>query len=100
MPRYIEADSLIRTLYIQADDDGFICCGVEDLDALIGAQITSDVVERKKGNWVGIDDEPCETFECDNCGFVLEDWNQGALYNFCPHCGADMRKGEDDGEIY
>lgn len=52
---------------------------------------TVDAVERKKGNWVGIDDEPCETFECDRCGFVLEDWIQGAFYNFCPNCGADMR---------
>lgn len=49
----------------------------------------------RKGNWVGIDDEPCETFECDRCGFVLEDWIQGAFYNFCPNCGADMREEEN-----
>ena len=52
--------------------------------------------ERKNGNWVGIDDDPCETFECDRCGFVLDDWIQGALYNFCPNCGADMRKETED----
>lgn len=49
----------------------------------------------RKGSWVGIDGEFCETFECDRCGFVLEDWIQGAFYNFCPNCGADMR-GEND----
>lgn len=49
----------------------------------------------RKGSWVGIDDEPCETFECDRCGFVLEDWIQGALYNFCPNCGADMRERKE-----
>lgn len=54
-------------------------------------ELPSAQPERKKGNWVGIDDEPCETFECDRCGFVLEDWIQGAFYNFCPNCGADMR---------
>lgn len=54
--------------------------------------------EREKGNWVGIDDEPCETFECDVCGFTLEDWIQGAFYNFCPNCGADMR-GEQDVKV-
>ena len=54
--------------------------------------------ERKNGNWVGIDDDPCETFECDRCGFVLDDWIQGALYNFCPNCGADMRGGDENVE--
>ena len=46
------------------------------------------IEERKNGNWVGIDDESCETFECDVCGFVLDDF-----YNYCPNCGADMRGG-------
>lgn len=54
------------------------------------------VEERKKGNWVGIDDEPCETFECDVCGFVLGDWIEGAFYNYCPNCGADMRGGNHE----
>lgn len=56
----------------------------------------STIEERKKGNWVGIDDEPCETFECDVCGFVLDDWIEGAFYNFCPNCGADMRGEQDE----
>ena len=54
------------------------------------------IEERKTGNWVGIDDEPCETFECDVCGFVLDDWIEGAFYNYCPNCGADMRGNTDD----
>lgn len=45
MSRYIDADSLIRTLYVQSDDDGFICCGADDLETLINAQPTADVVE-------------------------------------------------------
>lgn len=72
-------------------------CDVDDMVNDIESAPTVDAVERKKGNWVGIDDEPCETFECDRCGFVLEDWIQGAFYNFCPNCGAEMRKGERDG---
>jgi rubredoxin len=52
------------------------------------------IEERKTGNWVGIDDEPCETFECDVCGFVLDDWIEGAFYNYCPNCGADLRGHE------
>lgn len=52
--------------------------------------------KRKKGHWVGIDDEPCETFECDVCGFILENWVIGATYNFCPTCGSYMGGAEDD----
>lgn len=54
------------------------------------------VQPERKGNWVGIGDESCETFECDRCGFVLEDWIQGAFYNFCPNCGADMRGEQNE----
>ena len=61
------------------------------LEAVLENSETADVRENVHGNWIGIDDEPCETFECDRCGFVLDDWIQGAFYNFCPNCGADMR---------
>lgn len=64
------------------------------IDDLPSAQPT--IEERKTGNWVGIDDEPCETFECDVCGFVLDDWIEGAFYNYCPNCGADMRGNTDE----
>ena len=57
------------------------------------------IEEREKGRWVGIDDKPCETFECDRCGFVLEDWIQGAFYNFCPNCGAEMRGAKNEKSI-
>ena len=67
-----------------------------DIRNIINEQPSADVRENVHGNWVGIDDEPCETFECDKCGFVLDDWIQGALYNFCPNCNADMRR--QDGE--
>ena len=65
-------------------------CGIDSAEVI--KQLPS---AQRKGNWVGIDDEPCETFECDRCGFVLEDWIQGVFYNFCPNCGADMR-GEEE----
>ena len=28
--------------------------------------------ERNRGHWVGLDDEPCETWECDKCGYIQE----------------------------
>ena len=49
-------------------------------------------IERKKGEWIRM---PYHVTECSECGFSLEDWIQGALYNYCPNCGADMRGRED-----
>lgn len=49
--------------------------------------------ERTKGNWVGIDDEPCDEWECDRCGFI---YDGSPPPNFCENCGADMRGENDD----
>lgn len=42
----------------------------------------------KHGHWVGIDDEPCQVWECDVCGWIYED--DEPFYNYCPNCGAKM----------
>lgn len=47
--------------------------------------------ERNQGHWVGIDDEPCETWECDQCGCIQECF-EDERPNFCPQCGSDMRR--------
>ena len=97
MARYIDADMLKELI-----DGGYDIDFSEtpetkaELLNMIDYQDTADVRENVHGNWVGIDDDPCETFECDRCGFVLEDWILGAFYNFCPNCGADMRGEEDE----
>lgn len=31
---------------------------------------------------------------CDTCGYRVE--NGQPIYNFCPHCGADMRSGKEE----
>jgi len=49
-------------------------------------------IERKKGEWIKM---PYHVTECSECGFSLEDWIQGAFYNYCPNCGSDMR-GEEE----
>lgn len=46
----------------------------------------------RHGHWVGIDDDPCEVWECDVCGYIYE--TDSKLHRYCPNCGADMR-GED-----
>ena len=51
-----------------------------------------DFDEMAHGHWVGIDDEPCETFECDRCGYIAD--INAMPYNFCPNCGSKM--GDED----
>ena len=64
----------------------------------ITALPTADVAERKKGKWVVIMDEPTITFDeckCSECG-VVEYFNKGwKKFNYCPNCGADMKKETD-----
>ena len=61
----------------------------------------ADVVERKKGKWEDVvsDDNEFLIHACSVCGHGYHmsfDFNGNIyFYNFCPHCGADMR-GEDD----
>ena len=63
---------------------------LEAIEALPSAQ-----PERDQGHWIGIDDEPCETWECDKCGCIQECFD-GEQPNYCQNCGADMREVNDD----
>lgn len=49
--------------------------------------------ERPHGEWI----KKGNNCFCSNCKFELESYILGIFYNFCPRCGADMRK-EGDGE--
>ena len=52
---------------------------------------------KTKGAWIGIDEEPHETWECDHCGFVIDcsgcvdPTEYRNTFKFCPNCGVDMR---------
>ena len=88
MSRYIEENHLVDNLYLQADDDGYICCPVEDLEKMIKAEPTTDVRENKHGDWVRrFEGTIAEGTFCNQC------WRSThRRTNFCPNCGADMRK--------
>ena len=44
----------------------------------------------KQGCWVGIDEEPHEDWECNNCGFVIWADENIEKFHYCPNCGAKM----------
>lgn len=52
----------------------------------------ADVVEVRRSVWVGIDDYPYDTWECANCGRIIE----GDREAFCPSCGAVMVNEDED----
>jgi len=90
----IDAIRMLQT-YKLYDGDEMLLVDKADVQTEL-MMLPSAQPERKKGNWIGIDDDPCETFECDVCGFVFDEWIEGDLYNFCPNCGADMREEAND----
>ena len=70
----------------------------EKIRQLSPAQPTADVQELKHGRWLVLydDDSPQDgVWECSECGYLrfLDDCSP---MNFCPECGADMRKESDD----
>lgn len=72
---------------------------VAEIKRLIRETPTVDAEPIKHGHWIGIDDEPWETYECDKCGYITEDieCSYGIPNNFkyCPSCGALMEEIEE-----
>ena len=60
---------------------------------------TVDAEPIRHGQWLGIDDEPCEVFQCDKCGYITEEIgcadNKPNNFNYCPRCGALMDEVEE-----
>ena len=51
---------------------------------------TIDAVEVVRGEWISLHNGK---WKCSECGIEVLIYAKG---NFCPNCGADMRKGADD----
>ena len=58
------------------------------------------LAEPKRGKWIYGEDSMADCvdgYRCDQCGFFVPwDYRHKSIdyikdYNFCPHCGADMR---------
>lgn len=87
--------------YIDLDDDEIIYCGNDGEYERYNIPTdirTADVVERKKGEWVACDHDKwmhgVYALRCLNCngGYHLSTEQTIGTWDFCPTCGADMRK--------
>lgn len=58
----------------------------------LNQQFAQEIENLKKpqGEWVEGYHDYFETLDCSECGYVRDD--RYKTYNFCPNCGADMRK--------
>lgn len=53
----------------------------------------ADVREKFRGKWIPVNEYE---FVCSECRSFWIERNFKTMYNFCPHCGADMRGDEND----
>ena len=113
MPRYIDADALMKEFIDFVRDsnnsDFAPAPNWNDAVSLVGSAPTADVVERKQGEWIKMSDADGVYYTCGECG---EDIPRVSHYdpqfdlfprlesiektNFCPNCGADMREEIED----
>lgn len=99
MSRYIDADVLIEKIIKKATEMFTVDSVYQhylnaliDVEDIIKAEPTADVVERKRGEWILTEDDNYEYCTCSECGYQNgENWMNGSDIPFCAECGADMR---------
>lgn len=68
-----------------------VCSSIKDNRQKCGSYLE----ERPHGEWIYHKEWECDgecAFECSKCGMGTD-----VDYNFCPNCGADMRKEGEEG---
>ena len=96
--RPIDADELKKEVLKWMPSDP---CGIEEKEFPFETDIVvslmmeieeAPTIEPKRGKWIyQFRDSENEEYRCSECGYP-----QAVKVNFCPNCGADMRKGADD----
>ena len=80
-------------------DRGYVDAVQGIADEMIRQDLHIAPNEQKRGEWLWSPRDADGTVSgcCSNCSFShLFVGGHTAQYNFCPNCGADMRKGADD----
>lgn len=91
--------------YVNLDDSEVIYCGSDGDYEKYNIPYDmpfADVVERKKGKWVGVKIGNGDTrYTCSECGASYEcDSRDRWDFNFCPHCGTQMCEGSENAEVH
>ena len=100
MPRYSDVDKLDDVVQ-RLNDEGWEITRYEykRIESVLFEFPPADVVERKKGKWKETEAFPHWLY-CDQCYKRIvpnSEWikEYNIPTNFCPNCGADMRKETD-----
>lgn len=101
MSEYIEKQHLLSFLddCIEEEKGNRSEIIVKAIKMVVERMPLGDVVERKKGKWVGRSENDCYPV-CSECGCTRLGSSLGycqKYVSFCEHCGADMRGGADNG---
>lgn len=97
MSRLINADALIECLQTwktAAVSEGLPINERFAVAMIAQVNLMPTIEERKKGKWLLHTYMPHNKY----CSCCEKDSPYGKLWNFCPNCGADMRKGEGEKE--
>lgn len=98
-----------RLVLLKEIEEQIYVCSLEstlhdDLKSVAINSIIKEETERleqepKTGHWIGIDEEPHEDYECNNCGYVVSTYTANiephTEYKYCPNCGAKMQEVEE-----
>lgn len=104
MSKYINADEFIKKVKREIDDckdiygrlgtiERYVASGAERALTILDKMPAADVAEVKHGEWIDYDDDYGSLM----CSICEEDAPDDIPWDFCPHCGADMRGGVDNG---
>lgn len=95
----MDNDTISREAAIDALDGELTITGRENAKTIrdyvngVAKKLRELPSAERRGSWVGIDDEPCEVWECDQCGHIVE---RECPPRFCEKCGARMEGGEEE----
>ena len=98
MSRYYEESEIMKALDSNLVGTYYGLVLNVNIDEFLDGVPTADVVERKRGKWIEINDGLVKGY-CSQCEWLSYYYENEIIgMNYCPNCGADMR-GDEDGKV-